>query len=110
MGPVGSVEFMDPALLTGGRASRASDVWSLGATLHRGLTGTGLYGELSDADALLALRKVLSSEPVIASSLDRDAATLISRCLATDAEQRPQSAAEVAAGISALARKDADAS
>lgn len=103
MGPVGSVEFMDPALLKGGRPSRASDIWSLGATLHRGLTGSGLYGELAGGDALLALRKVLSSEPALDPSLDASAAALVSRCLSADPDERPESAAEVAAEIAALA-------
>ena len=92
MGPVGSVEFMDPALLRGGRASSASDIWSLGATLHRALTDSGLYGELAAGDALLALRKVLSSEPAIDPSLDTATTALVARCLSTDPEQRPKRA------------------
>ena len=41
MGPIGSVEYIDPAILSGERAGRPSDLWSLGVTLHRAITGTG---------------------------------------------------------------------
>ncbi len=98
---VGSIEFMDPAIMQGGRASRASDVWSLGATLHRALTGTGLYGELPERDPLLALRKVLNSTPELAASLSTGEADVIRACLADPAE-RPPTAEEVAVMIAEL--------
>ena len=46
LGSIGAVEYVEPDLLTGHPASRASDIWSLGVTLHRALTGAGLYGEM----------------------------------------------------------------
>ena len=63
MGRASSVEFLDPELLAGARPSRRTEVWALGATVHRALAGTGLYGELPDAQPLLAIRRVLSSQP-----------------------------------------------
>ena len=98
---VGSIEFMDPAIMQGGRASRASDIWSLGATLHRALTGTGLYGELPERDPLLALRKVLNSAPTLDGSLSPGEADVIRACLA-DPGERPSTAEAVADMIAAL--------
>ena len=102
MGPIGSVEFMDPGIMRGARASRASDIWSLGVTLHRALTGRGLYGELADDEPLLAMRKVLSNTPTVDPSLPPDAQELIMACLAPDPAKRPATALIVAEGIEAL--------
>jgi len=101
IGSLGSMEFMDPVVVRGARPSRACDIWSLGATMHRALTGEGIYGELPDAP-LLALRVVLSSEPVIASSLPAAEADVIRRCLALDPAQRPTSAGDLASEVEAL--------
>ncbi|MEO5878409.1 MAG: serine/threonine-protein kinase [Streptosporangiaceae bacterium] len=81
MGRVSSVEFTDPGLLRGEEPSSATDVWSLGATLHWALTGQGLYGELPTDDPLLTLRTVLSAVPVISDALDPRSADLIRSCL-----------------------------
>jgi serine/threonine protein kinase len=102
MGPIGSVEFMDPGIMRGARASRASDIWSLGVTLHRALTGTSLYGELADDEPLLAMRKVLSSPPVVSPDLPVAAADLIKACLAADPADRPPTALVVAERIESL--------
>jgi len=102
MGPIGSVEFMDPGIMRGARASRASDIWSLGVTLHRSLTGKGLYGELADNEPLLAMRKVLSSAPTVDSSLDPAVAALVEMCLANDPADRPPTALAVAERIESL--------
>jgi eukaryotic-like serine/threonine-protein kinase len=96
MGAVASVEYVDPALLQGGRASAATDIWSLGITLHRALTGKGVYGELPDSDPLLALRRVLSSKPELEPELDLPTADLVRACLDPDPASRPRTAAEVA--------------
>lgn len=102
MGSVGSVEYLDPAILRGRRPSRSTDVWSLGVTLHRALTGTGVYGELPEGDPLLALRRVMSSAPRLDPSLRPEDAELISRCLHPDLAERPPTARAVAEGIARL--------
>lgn len=76
----GSVEYLDPAVLRGGPPSRSSDVWALGATLHRALSGVGLYGELSYTEPLSAIRTVMSSSPTLATHLASDVAALIQAC------------------------------
>jgi serine/threonine protein kinase len=96
MADTSSIEFVDPALMLGGAPGRATDIWSLAATLHRVLTGAGLYGVLDDSDPLLALRTVLSGEPVVSAELSDREASLIAACLDPDPAQRPLTAAAVA--------------
>jgi serine/threonine protein kinase len=102
MGPIDSVEFIDPTLIRGGRASRATDIWSLGVVIHRALTGHGVYGELPSDDPLLALRRVLSATPVLDPSLSPPEAELVSSCLAPDPGDRPPTAEDVAKRLQEL--------
>ncbi|GAA1481518.1 hypothetical protein GCM10009624_19580 [Gordonia sinesedis] len=99
----GAVQYMDPALLAGDIPSRATDIWALGACLHRALTGDGVYGEVPDAQPLLAIRTALSTPPALSENLNRDERTLIANCLALSGE-RPATAREVADRIDALTR------
>jgi serine/threonine protein kinase len=101
MGMASSVEFLDPSVLQGERVSRSSEVWALGATLHRALTGTSLYGELPDNDPLLAIRRVLSGQPHLAEGLSASEAALVSACLGPIG-QRPPTASAVAETIRGL--------
>jgi serine/threonine protein kinase len=105
MGMASSVEYLDPAVLQGDRASRSSEVWALGATLHRALTGTSLYGELPDNDPLLAIRRVLSGQPTLAPGLPPGEAALITDCLATIG-QRPATALAFAERLRDLQPRD----
>lgn len=92
---------MDP-LLAGDVPSRATDIWSLGACLHRALTGDGVYGEVPDTQPLLAIRAALAqAPPALSENLDRDERTLIANCLAL-AGSRPSTAMEVAVRIDGL--------
>lgn len=99
----GSVEFLDPLILTGGSPSRSSEVWSLGATLHRALAGVGLYGELSDIQPLLAIREVMSGQPSMADGLSLETSTLIRECLDSP-ERRLPTAKAVAQRLTDLVR------
>ncbi len=103
MGPIASIEYVDSLLLRGDRASRASDIWSLGVTLHRVMAGVGLYGELPDRDPLLALRRVLSTPPQISTTLDPDVAAVVRACLEPEPMKRPQTAQQVADALRLLA-------
>ena len=103
MGRASSVEFLDPELLAGARPSRRTEVWALGATIHRALAGTGLYGELPDTQPLLAIRRVLSSRPQVHPSLAPADAAVVRDCLA-EGETRPATAAEVADRLARLPR------
>ncbi|MET0317638.1 MAG: serine/threonine-protein kinase [Rhodococcus fascians] len=100
--PTTSVEFIDPELLQGALPSRATDIWALGATIHRVLTGDGLYGDLPPGQPLVAIRAVVSGQSKVSSKLGVDEARLVQACLAP-AEHRPPTAAAVAEAIGRLA-------
>lgn len=102
LGPIGTVEYLEPAILMGERGSRSSDIWSLGITLHRALTGKGVYGELSQADPLLAVRTVLSTKPHLADGLDPRDRDVVARCLDPEAGRRPLTAGALADELAAL--------
>lgn len=101
MAEVDSVEFVDPAILRGARPSRATEVWALGATLHKALTGSGLYGELPTGAPLLAIRRVLSGAPALSPALSAGEAALVRDCLAPP-ERRLPTAGAVAERLAAL--------
>ena len=89
MGPVASIEYTDPDLLQGAPASKTTDMWSLGVTLHRVLSGQSIYGsDLPTDDGLLALRKALMAQPEISAELPPAAADLVAACIGP-AERRP---------------------
>ncbi len=101
MGRASSIEYLDPDMIGGARPSRRTEIWALGATIHRALTGTGLYGELPDAQPLLAIRKVLAGKPHIDPSLRAEEAEVVRLCLAPDDERLPTAEA-VADRLAAL--------
>ncbi len=101
MGRASSVEFTDPDLLSGARPSRRTEVWALGATIHRALVGSGLYGELPDTQPLLAIRRVLSTRPQVHPGLAPAEAALVQECLAGGTD-RLATAAAVADRLAAL--------
>jgi serine/threonine protein kinase len=103
MGPAGDIGYLDPSLIRGGRPSRASDVYSLGATLHYALAGEGPYGALPDDDPLLAMRRVMSSPPRVAAGIDPAAAEVIGWAIAADPDDRPDTALELAERIEEVA-------
>jgi eukaryotic-like serine/threonine-protein kinase len=101
MGRASSVEYVDPDVIGGARPSRRTEIWALGATVHRALAGTGLYGELPDAQPLLAIRKVLGAQPRVDPGLRPDEAELVRLCLAPDDSRLPTAEA-VADRLAAL--------
>ena len=97
-----AVAFLDPACLFGEAASRASDIYSIGATLHYALSGRTVYVGLSEGDAVLALRSILNGQAEIAGSLSAAEADLVRQCIAPNAADRPATADEVADRIDKL--------
>jgi len=94
---VTSVECADPAVVRGGLAGRPSDIWSLGVTLHRALSGRSVYGEERAADDLFdAVLHLLSHRAVVADGVEPEVATLVTACVAVDPGDRPSTALAVA--------------
>jgi len=102
MGPAGDIGYLDPGLIRGDRPSRASDVFSLGATLHYAVTGEGLFGPLPADDPLLAMRRVISQPPVISDRVDPDIGEVIGWAIAADPAARPATALQLAERIEEL--------
>jgi serine/threonine protein kinase len=94
------LEFRDPDLLAGMRPSRRTEVWALGATIHRVLAGVGLYGELP-GHPLGAIRELHTTSPQVHPGLEPDIAALVRDCIA-DGPDRLRTAAEVADRLAAL--------
>ncbi len=101
LGQIG-LEFTDPQIMLGAAASRASDIWSLGASLHYAMTGEGVYGDLQSTEPLMLVRTILASTPTVSPGLPPDAGELIVACLSPDLAARPRTAAEVANRIGSL--------
>lgn len=99
MGPVGSIEYMEPDVIWGERAARASDVWSLGVTLHRVVTGTGVFGPIPEDNVLDALRHVLHSVPALSPSLSSELRPIIERALAAERSERYSTALDFATDL-----------
>ena len=103
MGPAGDIGYLDPGLIRGDRPSRASDVFSLGATLHYAVAGEGLYGPLPADDPILAVRRVLSHPPVISAAVDSDTRQVIAWAIAANPAERPATALQFAEQLEELA-------
>lgn len=104
MGPLGSVQYTDPMILRGSRASRGTDIWSLGVSLHYALTGAGVYPSPPAKDALLAIRTVLKGEPHLDERLAPAELAIVQRCLALAPTDRFPTAAALAEQIDQLAQ------
>jgi eukaryotic-like serine/threonine-protein kinase len=101
-GNLGAVEYMDPGVLQGSSATRASDIWALGTTLHRAIAGVGVFGDLAADDPLVAIRTVLSSDPQLSDALSPVIRLIVDRCLQPDPADRYATAAEVADALEAV--------
>jgi eukaryotic-like serine/threonine-protein kinase len=103
IGPIGTIEYMEPGLILGERAGRASDIWSIATTLHHALTGTAIYGVIPDGDLLAALRHVVQTPPTLADGFTDAETDLLRSCLAPERADRPASADLVAERLDQLA-------
>ncbi|WP_068269320.1 serine/threonine-protein kinase [Aldersonia kunmingensis] len=101
MAPATSVEFIDRDLFYGGVPSRESDIYALGATINRALSGEGLYGDLPVNQPILAIRAVQAGAAQVSERLEPDVADLVRACLAP-VETRLPTAAIVADRLAAL--------
>ncbi|MDQ6785050.1 MAG: hypothetical protein M3063_16760 [Actinomycetota bacterium] len=97
------LDTVDPAVARGSRPSRASDLWSLGATLHRALTGRLLHPDLPGDEPIVALQRVAFEPARVAEDLDPALADIVAWCVAAAPAQRPPSAAVLADQLDSVA-------
>ncbi|MEM7342555.1 MAG: protein kinase [Actinomycetota bacterium] len=105
MNPYGSMEYQAPELIQGDGSSRASDIWALGATLHRVLTGRPVYPDLPDDSTVEALRYLLHARPKLHESLRPEEHDVIGHALDVDPAERPPTAMAFARSVAELAQR-----
>jgi serine/threonine protein kinase len=96
---VEQIEFMDPGVLLGRRATRSTDIWSLGICLHQALVGEGVYRGIGGKDTIEAMRELLHDRPQVSPRLEEGYRGLVERCLDEDADRRFRTAADLADAI-----------
>jgi serine/threonine protein kinase len=100
---IDSIEFMDPGVLLGRRASRITDIWSLGICLHHAVAGEGVYREIGGKDTIEAMRELLHDSPQLSPRLDEGYREVVQRCLDEDLGRRFDTAADLADAITGVA-------
>lgn len=104
MGPIGSIEYMEPEVIWGERAARSSDIWSLGLTLHRVISGEGAYGVIPERNVLDAFRHVLHRRPEVSERLPAEFRPIVERAIAPERSERYQTAQELADDLERVRR------
>jgi len=101
----GRLEFVDPLLMRGRPAGRASDIWSLGVTLHLVLTGHGLFPSLVSADPFTAVRIYLRSQPEPGEDLTDGERAVVVTALHPDPTRRYRTAGDFAEAVEGMLRR-----
>ncbi len=105
VGVSATIAYAAPEVLLGKRATEASDIFSLGATLHALLTGRGPYAATGQESVqAILIRAALSDEELSVDQLPVSAGLrdVIARCLRRDPQERFASAEALLAALAAL--------
>jgi eukaryotic-like serine/threonine-protein kinase len=104
---VNTIEYLAPELIQGQQASRASDIWALGVTLHRALTGMAFYPSMPTESLVAALRHILNVRPTLSDALRNAELRIVESTVAADPADRPATAEDLANEIFAEADRQA---
>jgi len=102
---LGTVAYMSPEQAQGREIDHRSDLFSFGVVLYELITGRTPHKRDSDASTLLAIINE-GPEPLMRykSDVPPELQRIVSKCLAKNAEERYQSAADIAADFRSVAR------
>ncbi len=103
--PVGTLAYADPRLIHGDPAGRASDVWSLGATLHAAVVGHSVLGDIPNAHLAGAIEYVLSAVATVSPTCPPLLAEIVAKATHVERPQRYLTGEEMAAALRAAARQ-----
>lgn len=104
--PVGTLEYLAPEIAAIGPATRASDIWSLGVTLHAALSSHELYPDMPRSGLVAALRHIRGTPPRIDGDLPSAVRVCLFECLSTEPTDRPSTAELVADQLDAIVGAD----
>jgi len=96
---IGTPGYIAPELGLGGRASPAADLYSLGCVAYFLLTGRLVFGNLALVQQIYAHGYETPEPPSTHAEVDPALDALVMRCLAKAPEDRPASAAALAAAL-----------
>jgi len=99
---VPQVDFIAPDIIRGLPASRATDVWSLGATLHYVVSGQSIFPSLDRSNPVASLSAVLNTAPTIAEGLPQPVDQIVRECIDPNHADRPSSANDLADRLDVL--------
>ncbi len=91
---MGTAQYLSPEQATGGAATPASDIYSLGIVAYEALVGKRPFTGATQVD--IAIAHVNQPVPPLPDRVDPAMAALVLQMLAKRPEQRPESAARVA--------------
>jgi len=96
---MGAIDYLAPEVIQGQPASRATDIWALGATLHKTLTGYSIFPDIPSGSLVDALRFLLTEAPVMGDALRNGERRIIESTIHSDPADRPPTALDVAEAI-----------
>jgi eukaryotic-like serine/threonine-protein kinase len=103
---LGTANYMSPEQARGLKVDARTDLWSLGVTLYELVTRQAPFTGVTTTDVIVS---ILEREPPpileIAPDAPPELARIINKCLAKDAAERYQNAAEVITDLQALQSK-----
>lgn len=97
---MGTAQYLSPEQATGGAATAASDIYSLGIVAYEALVGHRPFTGPTAVD--IAIAHVNTPVPPLPESIDPELADLVMRMLAKHPDRRPRSAAALARALDAM--------
>ena len=102
---IGTPSYMAPEQVRGEAVGPQTDLYALGAVLYEMLTGRCPFVRDGVVATAMARLEADPEDPRSHTPLPDDVAALVMRCLQRSPDQRPESAASVAAALAEIARR-----